>query len=360
MTPLEDKLRAAFRARADEIRPDAPPLCLPARRRRSAFLVYRGGEKSGARAQRSRPGWAAPVASAVSVAAVIAASALIFTGSRPVPSLPRAALPAPNRVSYLGVLDAGSLRSYEPVDEFARAAGRQPNLVGYVSNWYQPFEAPYAQAIHNHGAIPLVQIDPSAASVAGIAAGRYDGYLSAYAGSVRAFGHAVIIGFGHEMNGNWYPWGYGHVPPSVFVAAWRHIVALFRSRGADNVTWLWTVSAGSAGTGPIAAWWPGESYVTWVGIDGYYGRSANFAMIFGRTIAQIRALTSKPVLVSAVGLAPGSGPSAQITNLFNGTAEYGMLGFVWSGQEPLLRIEDDPVAATAFRQGASTLTLARP
>ena len=24
------------------------------------------------------------------------------------------------------------------------------------------------------------------------------------------------------------------------------------------------------GTGPIALWWPGKRYVTWVGIDGYY------------------------------------------------------------------------------------------
>ncbi len=35
MTPIEDKLRAAIRARADEIEPYAPPLLLPPRRRRS-------------------------------------------------------------------------------------------------------------------------------------------------------------------------------------------------------------------------------------------------------------------------------------------------------------------------------------
>ena len=56
------------------------------------------------------------------------------------------------------------------------------------------------------------------------------------------FGHAVVIGFGHEMNASWYSWGYGHVPPATFIAAWRHIVTLFRSEGADNVTWLWTVN----------------------------------------------------------------------------------------------------------------------
>ena len=113
---------------------------------------------------------------------------------------------------------------------------------------------------------------PLGASVAKIAAGSYDGYLRSFAASVRHFRHPVIIGFGHEMNAYWYSWGYGQLPASTFVAAWRHIVTLFRSQGADNVTWLWTLQADEPGTGPIASWWPGAKYVTWVGIDGYYYR----------------------------------------------------------------------------------------
>ena len=120
--------------------------------------------------------------------------------------------------------------------------------------------------------IPYVQIDPTYASVSRIAAGIYDQYLQTYADSVRDFGHAVVIGFGHEMNAPWYSWGYEHkdVPPATFVAAWRHIVTLFRAEGADNVTWLWTINADTPVTGPIAEWWPGKADVTWVGIDGYY------------------------------------------------------------------------------------------
>ena len=49
--------------------------------------------------------------------------------------------------------------------------------------------------------------------------------------SVRNFRHAVVIGFGHEMNAPWYSWGYRHVPAATFVAAWRHIVTLFRRSG---------------------------------------------------------------------------------------------------------------------------------
>src|SRR6185437_7678694 len=48
--------------------------------------------------------------------------------------------------------------------------------------------------------------------------------------SVRDFGSPVVIGFGHEMNAYWYSWGYRHTPAATFVAAWRHIVTLFRAR----------------------------------------------------------------------------------------------------------------------------------
>ena len=71
-----------------------------------------------------------------------------------------------------------------------------------------------------------MQWDPTLASVSKIAAGGYDSYLRSFADSVRDFGHPVVIGFGHEMNAYWYSWGYGHLPASTFVAAWRHIVTL--------------------------------------------------------------------------------------------------------------------------------------
>jgi len=118
----------------------------------------------------------------------------------------------------------------------------------------------------------------------------------------------VVLGFGHEMNASWYPWGYKRTPAPTFVAAWRHIVTLFRKEGAENVTWLWTIEADQPGTGPIASWWPGAQYVTWIGIDGYYYRPADtFASVFGKTITQVRTFTNKPVLLSENAVGPIAG-----------------------------------------------------
>jgi hypothetical protein len=371
MTPLEDELRAALRAKAGEIRPEAPPLRLPARRR-FLFLAYGGGGKKGTAGQRAWRGWIAPVASAVLVVGVIAVSAVTFGGGRLAPSSPaRPAAPhatlASSPDAYLGVFEAGSPPSYQPVENFAQAAGTKPNLVGYVSGWAQRFAASYARTLYKHGAIMLVQIDPANVSVAGIAAGGYDSYLRSYADSVRDFGHPVIIGFGHEMNAPWYSWGYGHVQASVFVAAWRHIVTLFRGQGADNVTWLWTINTDLRGTGPVASWWPGASYVTWVGIDGYYNTpSDTFQSVFGQTIDQIRAFTSKPILLSGTAVAAGADQYANIRNLFEGIAQYRTLGLVWfdtnqhgSPYHQDWRLEGNLVAEAALRLGVAGLALAR-
>ncbi len=272
------------------------------------------------------------VAAALAAVAVVVAITRLTSAAGPAarPGQARpASLPA-GPASYLGVYAPGDPAGDAPVARFAQTAGRAPNIVGYFSGWAEAFATPFAQQARSHGAATIVQIDPTYASIAAIAAGAYDNYLRSFADSVRDFGHPVIIGFGHEMNANWYSWGYTHVPPATFVAAWRHVVTVFRGQGARNVTWLWTINQDRSSTGPIAAWWPGASYVSWVGIDGYYYRRTDtFARVFGRTIEQVRALTSKPVLLSETAVGPAAGQPAKISDLFQGCAS--MTPSAWCG-----------------------------
>jgi glycosyl hydrolase family 26 len=310
------------------------------------------------------------------LAVALAVVAVAITGTRLEKSSPHHAAAvhaslAPTLASYLGVFEPGAPPDYGAIATFAQAVRRQPNLVGYYSGWAQPFDTSFAEMIHEHGATTFVQIDPTDASVAAIAAGTYDEYLSSYADSVRDFGHAVVIGFGHEMNAPWDSWGYRHVPAATFVAAWRHIVTLFRQEGADNVTWLWTLQADQEGvTGPVTSWWPGAQYVTWVGIDGYYTHpSDTFASVFGETITQVHALTSKPILLSETAVAPGADPFVKIPNLFQGIQASNTLGLVWfdkdqrgdagtSGQD--WRLENNPQATIAFKLNASEYLTPNP
>jgi hypothetical protein len=266
--------------------------------------------------------------------------------------------------AYLGVFAAPSPRSYAGVRAFSARTGVRPDMVVYYSAWREPFRAGFARSAARHHAVPLVQIDPAGIRLAAIASGRYDGYLRSYARSVRDFGGRVIVSFGHEMNGHWYSWAHRHASPRAFVAAWRHIVTVFRAAGARDVTWLWTVNIidRRLDIPSPAAWWPGRSYVTWVGIDGYYLKpSWDFAPLFGPTIKAVRAFSLDPILISETAATPSAGKSAKIADLFAGVRAYGLLGFVWFDVNKTHNWRlAGPGAIAAYRRGAATFTRPAP
>jgi Glycosyl hydrolase family 26 len=319
-----------------------------------------------------RPAWRRWVKLAIAIiaaAAVVAAGAVFaihqkdraakeVAGSRRHPQHHAAGLALPTTPgSYIGLYPDGVPSSFAGVTAFTAATGVKPKIVSYYSGWLEPFQVSFAGMATQHGAVPLVQIDPNHTSIAAIASGQYDGYLQTYANAVRAFRHPVIVSFGHEMNGGWYSWGYKHTPAAVFVAAWRHIVNLFRAVGANNVTWLWTINIlhPAHGVPSPQRWWPGRSYVTWVGIDGYYYSSSyTFDSLFGPTIAAVRELTRAPILIAETAVASTAGQSSRIANLFAGIHLYGLLGFIWFDA---VHTEDwriaSPAAIKAFRRSAA-------
>jgi len=262
--------------------------------------------------------------------------------------------------SYLGVYAAGVPHTYAGVSAFTAATGVAPRLVVYYSGWLEPFQTSFAATAAEHGAVPLVQMNPDNVSVAAIAAGQYDAYLISYAKAVRAYGKPVILSLGHEMNGTWYSWGYRRTSPVTFVAAWRHIVDIFRAHGARNVTWMWTVNIIKTKNGQIpspASWWPGRSYVNWVGIDAYYLQpSWQFVPIFGPTIVAVRELTGDPILIAETSVTHAANQAAKIKDLFAGVRTYGLLGFVWFNAIAYSRdyLLTGPASIAAYRQGAKT------
>ena len=303
------------------------------------------------------------VTTGVAILAAVAIAAGVFLYNKSAdPSGPLPVKLPPTTASYLGVYVHGVPDSYAGVSAFKSATGATPDIVMFYSGWFVPFPTAFATTTAKNGAVPLVQMDPDNINVTEIAEGKYDGYLSAYAEAVRAYRNPVILSFGHEMNGDWSTWGYRHTSPAVFVRAWRHIVTLFRSLGARNVTWLWTVNIiNNTRQGRIPSpdqWWPGSSFVNWVGIDGYYLKpSWKFAPLFGPTIADVGNLTADPILIAETGAVPAADQAAKISNLFTGIRQYGLLGFVWFDATNKMGLHfglDSSAAITAFREGANT------
>ena len=259
--------------------------------------------------------------------------------------------------SYLGVYERGAPGSYAPIERFARSIGRQPDLVLYYSGWGDSFQVRFANQARAHQAIPFIQMEPWHISMAAIASGRSDAYLASYARAVAAYRYPVLLGFAHEMNGNWYPWGWTHAHPAKWIAAWRHVVTLFRGAGARNVTWIWTANQEGPGDAPLRAYWPGRKYVDWVGITGYlYFPRQTFASAYVATISALRRFTNRPILISEAAVGEVAGQARKIPDLFSVIRAYGLLGFVWFDATQHAgpyhqdwRLEGHPAAIRAFR-----------
>ena len=288
--------------------------------------------------------------------AAITCGALLIAAAIPVALIMRSGRAVADRqpIRYLGLYERGTPFSYTGVSAFTTATHVTPNMVMYYSPWQEPFQTSFATAAADHHAVPLVQMNPSGISLAAVASGQYDAYLITFAKAVRAYRHPVILSLGHEMNGRWYSWGYTHTSPAVFISAWRHVVDLFRGLGVQNATWLWTVNIidVAGGIASPAPWWPGRSYVNWVGIDGYYySPSQTFSSLFGPTITAIREITGQPILIAETAVSSAADQPAQINDLFAGIRLYGLLGFVWFSVQDWRLSSDKAIAA--FRQGAT-------
>jgi glycosyl hydrolase family 26 len=243
-----------------------------------------------------------------------------------------------------------------------KATGTHPGIAETYQTFGKPFPSTWARFLVSHRILPLIQIDPQGTSVADIAAGKDNGYLRAYAAEIKAAKIPVALSFGHEMNGHWYPWGYRHVPPSVFVTAW-HVMHQVINAADPHVLWVWTVNQvfGRARvlTAPVRPWWPGAAYVNWVGLDTYYtSPRATFARAFAPTIRSIRSFTPRPILLTET--AAGAWPRAlwQINNLFANVRLYHLLGLIWFDQNGRQQwyLDNRPAALAAYHQGAIAFT----
>lgn len=103
-------------------------------------------------------------------------------------------------------------------------------------------------------------------ALSSIASGAEDPEIRTFLGQLTNFPGPVALRFAHEMNGSWYPWA---GDPATYVAAWRHIHALVASI-APSVKMVWAVNnVDQPASNTMEAYWPGDSQVEVIGIDGY-------------------------------------------------------------------------------------------
>jgi beta-mannanase/TolA-binding protein len=229
---------------------------------------------------------------------------------------------------WFGLYTAQSPFNWSEYDQVSKAVGKATNMVGYFQGFDQDFNAGAVQRSWANGRLPLMTWESLPAKTgndqpwvpgygnADITSGAFDAYLTKYAQDLRANGQPMVIRLDHEMNGQWYNWAESknqQNAPGSFVAMWKHVWNVFQANGAnDYVIWDWSPSRIDKLGNPkyqtldyMANYYPGEQYVDWVGMSGYYrttGEQPTFQNTYGATLAQIRQVApGKPIMLNEIG-----------------------------------------------------------
>jgi hypothetical protein len=168
------------------------------------------------------------------------------------------------------------------VNAFNNLAGKKIGVAFFSDNWFNGIHFPLDKciSIRTTGAVPFIRIqnwvrEGDTLSDAGpythknIIAGMFDAQLRAYAQAAKSFGTTLIIEYGVEVNGNWFPWS--QEGPEPYKAAYRHIVNLFKEQGVTNVKWGFHVDATDNNNG--YKWYPGDDIIDWIGTSCYGAES---------------------------------------------------------------------------------------
>lgn len=291
----------------------------------------------------------------------------------------------------------------EDVAAYEGLVGKQVAWVYFSHNWYRSRAFPLATAtwIRDRGAAPYIRLMLRSSAVpadsrrertftlANILAGALDGDLRAWARAARDFGSPLIVEYGTECNGKWFPWnarwnGRGrrtqfgdsarYDGPERFVAAFRRIVTLMREEGAGNITWVFHVNWTDWPVRPwnaLELYYPGDDVVDWVAISAYGPQTPRdrwldvFRDAVDASYVRVqRVAPSKPVIVAEFGctagnrlIAPEVWAGAALDDLL-GVRWPQVIGFSWWNErwandadpahDTTMRVQDIPALAETF------------
>ncbi|KAI9136382.1 glycoside hydrolase superfamily, partial [Paraphysoderma sedebokerense] len=78
----------------------------------------------------------------------------------------------------------------------------------------------------------------------------------------------VVIRFAHEMNGEWYTWG---LQPQAFIETYRRLYTTVKTISpATNFIWAPNIYPGGSNGTTYSTYYPGDSYIDWVGLSYYH------------------------------------------------------------------------------------------
>jgi hypothetical protein len=149
-----------------------------------------------------------------------------------------------------------------PVAALERGLGRQVDIVQRYYGWKAEFPGPEDRAV---AAGPRqLMITWKGGDTKEIISGRFDRLIQARAHAIKALGKPVFLRW-RDMDAGALA-GRVHDAPS-FVAAWKHVRAIFAAEGVATVAWVWCPTANGFGGRNAPSYYPGDDQVDWICTD---------------------------------------------------------------------------------------------
>ncbi len=318
---------------------------------------------------------------------------------------PKAPVPAPtpttsDRPFYAGAYLGSAESSPEAIDaalaSFTALTGKRPALVKSFHSLRSDYGATgwvgqLLRKVAAAGSTPYVALDPRWATapttglLEAIAAGQADADLARVARGIASMGTTVLVEPAWEMNGNWsYSWqgvenGGDGAAPARYVEAWRRIVTVFRREGATNVRWVFNPNVGNPlthrATGSThwnwyANYYPGDTYVDYVGAHGFnaprlwggswqdWGTMLDGAAADHMLSDLAARYPGKPIIIGEMASDEGAGDAkgAWIRDAYaRMRAHPSVVGAVWfhANKETNWRVDSSPAALAAYREAVA-------
>lgn len=142
--------------------------------------------------------------------------------------------------------------------EFNQRIGRNHAIFFMYQRYGRRFPSQWIEHLRrNHAAAQLVFSPESLSEV------QDDAYLRGFAREAGESGVPIFLRFAGEMNGDWVPY---HGDPARYIEKFRLVARVFHEE-TTNVALVWCVN--DVPEDQITRYYPGESYVDWVGVNFY-------------------------------------------------------------------------------------------
>ncbi len=245
---------------------------------------------------------------------------------------------------------SGSLADFESL------VGKKVDIQADFESWDNSFPASFTPSVGKSGKKLLIFWEPSF-GYNQINDGSHDDYIKNFASGAKAYGYPIILVPFDEMNLNEEAWGYGQNGNTAdgFVMAWRHIHNLFSS--VPNVKFAIDFNSKSVpntSDNTFADYYPGDTYVDYVGLDGFnFGNPwQSFDEVFSAAVKEV-SVFGKPLYILSMASADGPGKASWIfEGLGQSIKKYPrIMGWVWfnANKENDWRVNSNNASLESFK-----------